>query len=282
MTSSVEDSRAPLLDHIIELRNRLLYSVVGLIIAFMGCYFVSDDIFHYLVRPLADIFEAQGYDGKLIYTHLLEAFFTKLKVAFWSAFFICFPLFASQAWMFIAPGLYKNERQAFLPYLAATPLLFYAGGALVYYFIFPQAWSFFVSFQSPGGDGRLATELLPKMGEYLSLVMKLIFAFGICFQLPVAIMLLSRAGVVSTTTLRKKRKYVIIVVFICAAILTPPDVISQIGLGIPLLALYEVSIFLASRMEKRRARKAAEEEAGSAAFEGDDETVEETDFNLGR
>jgi sec-independent protein translocase protein TatC len=199
----------------------------------------------------------------MIFTDLTEAFFTYMKVAFWAATFIAFPIIATQLWMFVAPGLYRNERKAFLPFLLATPVLFFTGGALVYYVIFPLAWKFFISFEAPGGDGTLPIEVMPKVNEYLSLVMTVIFAFGLAFQLPVLLSLLARVGLISAADLASKRRYAIVGIFVFAAVVTPPDVISQCSLAIPMLALYEASIISAKIIERNRAKRAAAEAAES-------------------
>lgn len=261
---SVDETKAPLLDHLIELRRRLIHSFVSIILLFFVCYYFATDIYAFLVSPLADVLAQEGGNRRLIFTALQEAFFTYIKVAFFAAIFLAFPFIAIQLWMFIAPGLYKNEKRAFLPFLVATPVLFFLGGALVYYMIFPLAWKFFVSFESIGGAGTLPIQLEAKVDQYLSLVMRLIFAFGLCFELPVVMTLLGRVGLVTSEGMRANRKYAIVFAFVAAAILTPPDVISQIGLAVPTILLYEISIYCVRFVERKRAAADdADEEEGS-------------------
>ena len=255
----VESSKMPLIEHLIELRNRLLWSIGALVVGFVLCYLVAEEMYRFLVQPLADLMEGQP-GRRMIYTALHEAFFTQLKVAFFGSVCLTFPIVAGQLWAFIAPGLYKKERRAFLPFLLATPILFVMGAALVYYLIFPLAWQFFMSFETAGAEGTLAIVMEPKVNEYLSLVMKLIFAFGLSFQLPVVLMLMARAGMVTSKGLAEKRKYAVVLTFATAALLTPPDIISQIGLGIPILLLYEISILGTKLVEKKRAEREVADE----------------------
>lgn len=256
----ISGSKAPLIEHLTELRSRLFKTIIVFFIVFIIAYVFSKNIFNFLVEPLAEIEAKNGREFTMIYTALHEAFFTQLKVSFFTAFFVTSPFFLSQIYKFAAPGLYKNERKAFLPFLAASPILFVAGAALVYFFIFPRAWGFLANFQDfTDGEGTL--KLLPKVNEYLSLSMKLIFAFGLSFQLPVALTLLARAGLVSAAMLSKNRKYAIIIAFVAAAVLTPPDPFSQIGLGLPILLLYEVSILIAKYIERQRAQKERDRDA---------------------
>ncbi len=262
---SVESHKMPLLDHLIELRQRLLYSVIALLVAFLVCFFFAEYLFNFLVQPLADILTHRtGVQGarRLIFTDLTEVFFTYVKVAFFFGAFIACPIFLTQIWLFVAPGLYKNEKSALAPFLIASPILFFAGGALVYYVLFPLAWQFFLSFETPGGQGTLPIELEAKVNEYLSLVMKLIFAFGLSFQLPIIMTLLARVGLATSKGMAAKRKYAIVGVFVVAAIFTPPDPLSQISLALPILVLYEISIYMAKLVEKKKKELEAEDESG--------------------
>ncbi len=247
----IDDKPMPLLDHLIELRQRLLWSMVTFLLAFFVCYYFSTKIYLFLAQPLADVFKDHGEARRMIYTGLTEAFFTYLKVAMFAAACVSFPIIATQLWLFIAPGLYRSEKRAMLPFLLASPILFTLGAALAYYFIFPVAWTFFISFEAPGGNGAIPIQLEAKVGEYLDLVMKLIFAFGLAFQLPVALSLMAKVGIITSATLKKYRRYAIVGMFVIAAILAPPDIITQCGLALPLILLYELSIIAAKWVEPK-------------------------------
>ena len=238
--------------HLTELRSRLVKSIICLFFFFVICYFFAENIYGFLVEPYAEAVKDDEVNRRLIFTALHETFITYLKVAFFAAMFISSPIILIQIWKFIAPGLYKNEKRALLPYLIATPTLFLLGGMLVYYLVMPLMIKFFLSFETSAQINSLPIQLEPKVNEYLSLIMRLIFAFGISFQLPVLLSLLARVGFVDSEYLKKRRKYVIIIIFVVAAILTPPDPITQIGLGIPLLILYELSILSVKIMEKKK------------------------------
>ena len=255
--NELDETRAPLLDHLIELRRRLIWSFVALGLAFAVCFYFADQIFAFLAQPLVDAF-GKG-QGKLIYTKLYEAFFVQIRVAFFAAFFLAFPFIANQIWAFVAPGLYAKEKKAFLPFLIATPVLFLLGGALAYYFVMPTAFRFFLQFE--GNLGGIEQEAMPAIGDYLSLVMHFILAFGIAFLLPILLMLMERAGLVTRDQLKRGRRYAILVAFIIAAIATPPDVLSQLMLAVPLILLYELSLIAIWFTERKRAREKTAETA---------------------
>ena len=250
------ESEGGFVSHLTELRKRLIHSFIFLLIFFIGCYFFSEDLYGFLVEPYAKAVKESGLERRLIFTALQETFLTYIKVAFFTAFFVTCPFILVQIWKFIAPGLYKHEKIAIIPYLILTPILFFLGGILVYYLILPLAIKFFLSFESAGISTGLPIQLEAKVNEYLSLVMKLIFAFGISFQLPIVLSLLARVGLIDSKFLKTRRKYVVVMIFAAAAILTPPDPITQIGLAIPLLILYELSIFSVNIIEKNNNKNA--------------------------
>jgi sec-independent protein translocase protein TatC len=264
----IDETQAPLLDHLIELRGRLLRCVLALAVAFAVCLYFAKPIFALLVQPLADAFP-KG-EGRLVYTKLYEAFFVEIKVALFAAFLISFPIIANQLWAFVAPGLYAREKKAFLPFLLATPVLFTAGASLAYFVVMPTAFTWFLGFE--GTTAGLTQEALPAMGDYLDLVMHFILAFGISFLLPVLLLLLNRAGIVTREQLSGARRYVVVGIFIIAAIATPPDVVSQLILAVPLMILFEGSLLLMRPAHKIAAEKAAEEAAEAAAASASETT----------
>lgn len=267
----IDKSSAPLIEHLIELRSRLMWSIGGFFIAFLICFFFAKQLFNLLVIPFKWATQWAGLDPhkvELIYTAPQEFFFTQIKLAMFGGMVIAFPLIATQIYKFIAPGLYRNERAAFLPFLIASPVLFLTGAALVYFFFTPMVMWFFLAMQQAGSDNQVQISLLPKVSEYLSLIMTLIFSFGLVFQLPVVTTLMARVGLLTSQGLREKRKWAIVIAFVVAAVLTPPDPVSQIGLALPTILLYEISIWTARMIERKREeeRRAAEKKAeGEAA-----------------
>lgn len=262
--AELDKSAAPLMDHLIELRTRLIWSILAFFAAFLVCFFFAKDIFNFLVIPYRWAVEWSGMDqGKveLIYTAPQEFFFTQIKIAMFAGLILSFPVIATQAYRFVAPGLYRNERMAFLPFLIASPILFLMGATLVYLGFTPVVMSFFLGMQQVGPNQDVQIQLLPRVSEYLGLIMTLMLSFGLVFQLPVVTTLLARVGIISSADLASKRKYAIVFAFIIAAVLTPPDPVSQISLALPTILLYEVSIWMARMIEKRRAQ--AEDEASS-------------------
>lgn len=260
-TDNLDLSRAPLLSHLLELRRRLIQSLLVFALVFVGCYLMAEDIYRFLMQPLVQIL-GEDSGRRMIYTGLHEAFLTYLKLAFFAALFFTLPLILIQIWRFIAPGLYQHERRGVTLLFMLTPLLFFIGAAIAYYLVFPMAWSFFLSFETQAIEGALPVQLEARVSEYLGLVTQLVLAFGLSFELPVVLLLLSQAGLLQSSTLVAGRRYAIVAIFAAAALITPPDLISQIALGTPVLLLYEVSILLIRWLERRRDQQTLESDVG--------------------